>query len=484
MARHLRDLGCADTRRYVAFCRANGFPSGLNKSTEARACELAAHEAAQNAQRLQKRRVRKLLGEPASFIEAACRERLPEGLNLSDAWTRVAAQIADAPKARGDRERLAQFLTCVNARSDLVFASLRSDRHETPVIDALLRLHRKRGLWLRAPEDWTPDSHNQARRLSSLIRHLLAEYPTPAFLESAWLRADREAARYRDLYIHLGAGRSARNAPTPYPMTRKTLHAFLGAPHHQPIEAALIHADVEVLGGDRRLAEALCGTRLGREVECDPKRRDFWLSVYRFFIDNPMLDRRHIGPIVDYLAHQKFEPCFVYLGGRVVRVLPPAQPNLTMARRNPEALLRQVDRWHAELSDLRSAARHSWTASPYSGMQLTTGPADTPERQVRWSLREIVTSGELFDEGRRMRHCVASYLASCSAGHVSIWSLKRQGHLAAEPTRSLTVSVMSGKVSEARGLANRLPTEQEWSVLRRWMRREGLKPAPFLAGWE
>ena len=34
---------------------------------------------------------------------------------------------------------------------------------------------------------------------------------------------------------------------------------------------------------------------------------DFWLTVLRFFIANPVLDRRHVGPIVDFLQYQKYK---------------------------------------------------------------------------------------------------------------------------------------------------------------------------------
>ena len=45
----------------------------------------------------------------------------------------------------------------------------------------------------------------------------------------------------------------------------------------------------------------------------------------------------------------------------------------------------------------------------------------------------------------------------------------------------LTVEIDANKtIVQARGHRNRLPTEQERSVLEAWMRDAGLKPGPYL----
>ena len=43
-----------------------------------------------------------------------------------------------------------------------------------------------------------------------------------------------------------------------------------------------------------------------------------------------------------------------------------------------------------------------------SGFAMRTGPRDRPGEQTHWRLRELLSGQELFDEGRRMRHCVAT----------------------------------------------------------------------------
>ena len=105
----------------------------------------------------------------------------------------------------------------------------------------------------------------------------------------AWFRNDRGAHRFRDWFIHIGRGHNIRAAKTPYPMTKMIADHFVNAPEDVSIEGALMFADIKSLGGGPRLVASLMGARLGQKIERDADRRAFWLSVYRFFIANPML---------------------------------------------------------------------------------------------------------------------------------------------------------------------------------------------------
>ena len=55
----------------------------------------------------------------------------------------------------------------------------------------LVRLNDQRHRWVRPLSSWKVTSHNRRRQFSSLIRHLLARYPVPAFMDSVWFRNDR-----------------------------------------------------------------------------------------------------------------------------------------------------------------------------------------------------------------------------------------------------------------------------------------------------
>lgn len=480
MARHLRDLSLGTEQAYLTWCREMGVAASLDKSAAQREqeVELLAKRKAAIAARA------RLHHNPRKFLESVCAGEIEPSEVTRPGWHDVAVAISRSPVDGDARESLAAFLLHLERHSDLVFSSVRVGPQTTLYMDALLHLHRRRGQWLRDPLEWRASSHNVGKQFASLLRHCLARYDVPAFMDSAWLRGDKGAYRYRDWFIHIGLGKNIRAAKTPYPLTKMIAHHFIQAPDNASIEGALMIADVTSLGGSARLAYALMGTRLGAMVESDAERRAFWLSVYRFFIANPMLDLRHAGPIVDFLFFQKFETQEILIGPGQVEVRPPPQPNLSMARRTAEALLRQVEAWHGDLRKQAGKEQRFWKSSGIRGLALRTGPKDDPAGQTHWTMRELLSSQELVEEGRRMRHCVSSYSGSCAAGRCSIWSLQRRYGDETREEPMLTVEVdAKGVVTQARGRANRWPTEQETRVLDTWMSGAGLKPGPYLHGW-
>jgi hypothetical protein len=479
MARHLRALGFNTTDAYLLWCVDAGVVPSLEKSAQdrVRETEIYAQRKAAIAARMRVHR------NPRRFLSEACAGRIDPASVERPGWREAASMIANAKDGPGERESLADFLLHVERVSDVVFAAT-AGRQAVLYLGGLIRLHERKGLWLRDPASWRPSSHNAGRQFSSLVRHLLAKYEVPVFMDMVWLRGDRGSHRFRNWFVHIARGHNIRTAKTPYMLTKMMAHYFVHAPDTATIESALMLADIRAMGGGQRLADALMATRLGQRIEADPARRAFWLSVYRFFIANPMLDLRFAGPIVDFLAFQKFETQEVMVGPGRAEVRPPPQPNLTMSRRTPESLLRQVEAWHGELRTVRANDMRFWKASGVPGFAMRTGPRDRPEEHEHWAMRELLSGRALIDNGRELKHCVASYSASCARGDCSIWALDyRRGH-ETEAEALLTVEIdAKGVMVQARGLRNRWPTDKEKGVLAAWMQKAGLKAGPYLYGF-
>jgi hypothetical protein len=116
-------------------------------------------------------------------------------------------------------------------------------------------------------------------------------------------------------------------------------HHMMLAPHYSSVEGAIRWGQIYALGGDEKLAEAIWGTQLVTDFSND----EFWISVFRFFIENPMFDRNQVGPIIGNLQNQKFESRQVIEMNNRAITLPPAQSNLTMRGRTVDALLTQME---------------------------------------------------------------------------------------------------------------------------------------------
>jgi hypothetical protein len=284
MQKHFRELKLYTAHQYFAWCEKYGFEPSLEKTAQQRQEELAQPQKLAEAA-LRRERVH---ANPRKFIVQACDGLIAPEDATRPGWHEAARAIQKSSDDPERRASLKAFLLHLEDVSDLIFASATMRRENVLYIDALIRLHDRKKQWIRPVEDWRPASHNERRQFSSLLRHLLALYGTPGFLDAVWLRGDKGTHRYRDWFIHLARGKNLRTAKTPYPMTRMAVHHFLDAPDGYSVEGALMLADIRSAGGGQRLAEALMATRLGVGVEKDEEKRSFWLSVYSFFIDNPL----------------------------------------------------------------------------------------------------------------------------------------------------------------------------------------------------
>src|SRR5207237_573181 len=157
---------------------------------------------------------------------------------------------------------------------------------------------------------------------------------------------------------------------------------------------------VRGLGGSAELAGAVIATRLGGRFE----HEDFWLTVLQFFVHNPRMEVAHVGPIIDFLQHQRFETREVFVPGQgVVRQGPP-RPDYSMKGRTVASLWRQVEEWHRELGRDDRTPALVWGRSRIGEFRYVEA-TEHQENARCWTLRELLTSRELFLEGQALRHC-------------------------------------------------------------------------------
>jgi hypothetical protein len=345
------------------------------------------------------------------------------------------------------------------------------------IIAGLLALASYHKAWMRPVEEWEPFGTSPLPRFSSLAWHLLASYPVPHFMTPVWFEGRSvEARRRQGWYLHIGSGRNIRTADLPLRYTKKMSHEFLQAPDHFTVEAALRWGQVRGLGGLKELALTISATRLGRSFESE----DFWATVVHFFVNHPELDLAQVGPVVDYLHHQRFIPEEVFLDDGLRVELDPAQPNLSMKGRTPRSLLRQVGEWHARLKRPRKSPLLTWRPSGIGECRHVE--RDASEGLRCWTIRELTSSEELRREGEAMRHCVASYAGDCARRETSIWSMRFENDERRFRIMTIEVDLATRTICQARRRGNASPNEKALGVMNLWAEREGLKFGFWRAG--
>jgi hypothetical protein len=309
-------------------------------------------------------------------------------------------------------------------------------------------------------------SHNAWRRAGELARHLLARWPVPAFLDAAWFDG---VPLHQAWFVHVGAGNNLRTAAgLPFPLTKRMAHHALLAPSSLPIPSALRWGQVLGLGGDERVARGVVATRLREPLEHD----EFWQTVLRFFIANPLLDPARYGAIVDFVHQARFVTA--------IGASAPAAPNLCMAGRSPVALLRQVDAWHRALGRQhgRRGGALAWRRHP-TLLDWAREEGEGPGR-ARVEVKELLTLAELTEEGRLMHHCVASYAGSCASGRVSVWSLRRTDREGERHLLTIEVANATASIVQAAGPCNARPGPRGAFYLQRWAKDAGLRVSSWV----
>jgi hypothetical protein len=479
---HIEALGLNSADEYRSWCRRHGFSDALNKNRPQRQQERLAAERAKGQAALAG--TRRHMRRPQDTLQAIYRREIGEDELKSPVLRKIHALFAALEGEENSREAFLHLLLHTEKQSHLL--------HVEPVIphvgpqpgntfpEGLLALARRHESWLRPVELWKPDSHNARRQFGSLARHLLASYFVPAFMDAAWFRGDSpEALQQQRWFQHIGIGQNIRTADIPLRLTKMMAHCFLQAPGDYPIEAALRWGQILGLGGDEPLVRAVVSTRLGESFE----NEEFWATVLHFFVNNPMLDTACVGPIVDYIYHQKYMPREVVGEDGVIRLGDPAQPDFSMKGRSANALLARVEEWHAHLAREARKPRDCWESSCIEGFRLIEEDKEAGN-VVCWAIEEILTSEELRAEGKAMHHCVASYGRSCAKGTVSVWSMQVEDCQTTWRRRVMTIAVQNATrtINQARGRKNVFPGGKDsgarlkkgQAILQQWAHQEGL----------
>jgi hypothetical protein len=379
---------------------------------------------------------------------------------------------------RHDRALLAyeRLLRQVQTQTNLLHPSDRASDNRNLLNAGLLALALHHADWLRPAETWFPARQNAWPLFTSLAHHLLAVYPVPAFMTSVWFDLPPgEVLPQHRWYKHLGLGQNIRTAGLPLRLTKAMAHLFTQAPHHYTAIAALRWAQVRGLGGGEALARAVVGTRLGKALG----NEDFWESVLHFLVNHPSLDLAQVGPVVDFLQHQKFEWKEGVSSEGVLGKQPPPRPDYSMKGRTVASVLLQVEQWHKQLGQDANQPSLSWRHSLLKDFRLVEGSEALGNVRV-WTITELLTSRALFLEGQAMRHCVATYTERCARRQTSIWSVQVEDRRGRHRVLTVEVDLPKRTVCQARRKCNRLPQAVEREVMERWAAQEGLRVAEWV----
>jgi hypothetical protein len=385
---------------------------------------------------------------------------IERGLNGDRCGGALAGMVASAAaRIHTSQHRFFRRLLCaLDAQRSTILAS-----DET--VRAIAYLAGFRDRWIRRPEDWVaPGMASGRAQLGSFLRHMLCRYSVPTPFDWAWIN-DGGVALYeaaRGWMVHVGGGENLRTAQgLPFPLTRAMSHAVMRAPADLTLPQALRWGQFVGMGVREPIARAAASHRLANPLEDE----SFSVAIGHFLAANPQMQPGRVGPITDYLVARRF-------GSAVA----PADPNFTPVGRTPEALRREMRAWHEELNRRQRAAIASWPSCGIPGFAQAIFDGDTA---LQWKVIELTTADELFEEGREMHNCVASYDMNAAEGHCAIYSLRRDDGLSVVRVATMEVALPDRRLEQARGPCNQPVRNDARVLIRRWAAFAGVEVTPF-----
>ena len=319
-------------------------------------------------------------------------------------------------------------------------------------------IDRYRAYFVRSPRDWRCriKSKSADKRFVELVKFTFAKYPTPAHLTEAWANASTSSRsptlggiNLLEWWLAVAQGKSLYKTFANRLLSKLETHHFIAAPSGLDSAQALLYAVARTHAAVPSDAVKVARTKLPARY---PIANPFGREIAQYFARNPATIQE-MDDLIDYLQAAKLDDHTFSLKGRSL-----------------VSLRRKMEEWHRALAKQKSIAGDAWGGDPIADCEYETGGTDN---RARWLVRQIKTGNDLYAEGQRMHHCVASYKARCMRGASSIWSVTYESPIGCWH-RGVTVEVSDRAIVQCRGFANRPPHAEETTIVGRWAEENGL----------
>ena len=144
-----------------------------------------------------------------------------------------------------------------------------------------------------------------------------------------------------------------------------------------------------------------------------------------------------------------------------------------MKNRTYNALLSQSEEWHRIVYLKEKEQIYNWKSS---GIKPLYVEEIIDNKKVIYETKELLNTGELFDEGNAMQHCVAEYGDDCVAKQCSVFSLRQI--VEGEPIKrlaTLEIELKSFQIVQAKAKCNQEPESKSMELINHWIDNSQLR---------
>lgn len=335
---------------------------------------------------------------------------------------------------------------------------------------AFFQIIKLKDFWIRDLKDFNVQTKNTVKFFQLLVTHLFVKYKLPKFYYSLWFR-DYKAVNRCDsndnsvkLFIEIAQGKSLKKAFSEY---NEGISIYSPIPELSKLEMhTLMKNKSNIDNFDHVVREKIFSRYTKNKAMINevlksksPNVNDDKLlaEVLSLLSKEYMFDINMLIPLFDYIKHLKRQ---LIEEGKLFK----------LKGQNIERLLTGMKLWHD--SGIKGK-NMSWLTSGIPAFSYIKENKIHPIKEVEYKIKELLTSNQLSEEGRKLRHCVGSYADSCEKGRAKIFSMRvmemgmTKNLLTIETNRFL-------KVVQVRGKLNRSATEVEKNIIRKWSKETGV----------
>ena len=315
--------------------------------------------------------------------------------------------------------------------------------------------------YVRNPEDWLPKSYNLNKQIISFVQWVYCLYPTPQFLFELFTKKKPGETLMNPLlnqraffswFIAISSGGSFAKHTKEF-FTKKEAHLFLNAPSDNTITENVWWVKCKSLNLEHRIQHAVV-KQLFRSINAPSHYLElgnlFWWQRLLIILKNceDEVNVESLSDIMDFLRYRHNNSDAFDLKGRTFN-----------------SLIKLSNEWHREMQMKKFGSQNLY----WEGVDVPDWEWTSKKSEITWIIKQLHTSKELFNEGKRMRHCVSSYGGRCAEGLSAIFSIMRLDGINA-PEKRITVELTKNKqFVQARGRMNKSPEGMDKLVLNKWL---------------
>ncbi|WP_375562914.1 PcfJ domain-containing protein [Bernardetia sp. OM2101] len=335
---------------------------------------------------------------------------------------------------------------------------------EDYVLEALSCVAKEHSFFVRTIEDWKPKGRSAEKLFASLVHHLFAKYPVPNCMTSLWFDNENKVAR--NWFIDVAQGKNVSKLNHfPVPITKKEAHYFTKAPSKLTFIESIRYGQAVTAGATISFVKNLIKTDLGKYLY---PNEEFWKEVIAFLVrNNPTATFYQLEIVVEYIWNQKFARLWGQNDKGQVVQKKPLEPNFNLKGKTWDSLWKRAFEWFQIVGIIRKNPQE-WG---HLMMENNHIKAKTGQCFV---FDQLLTKQELFEEGKKMNHCVGSYSEDCQKSKSAIFSMQ---NVLSRGKSLVTIEVNPKRreVVQAYRRFNDCPSDFEKEIIREWAKQNDLK---------